>query len=103
VEVIEMSGNILEFSAADIVIAEDGRVTINNPEFTRHLIAHVKKVAPDHVGIFDNCDCKGNALNEISLAKILPSTTFRLDPGVVGIFDNCDCKGRVLEKGGAIR
>ncbi len=88
--------NELEFSTKDIVIAEDGRVIISNPEFAKRLVDHVKKVAPDTVGIFDNCNCKGNALSEIQLSKVLPATRLRLDPGVVGIFDNCDCKGRVL-------
>ncbi len=90
--------NALEFSTEDIVIAEDGRVTINNPEFAKSLVDHVKRVAPGLVGIFDNCDCKGNAPSEVALGKVTPATNFRIDPGFVGIFDNCDCqkKGRVI-------
>ena len=91
-----MSDKSLEFSTEDVVIAEDGRVTINNPEFAKRLVDHVKRVAPGSVGIFDNCDCKSRAPSEINLGKVLPATNFRLDPGVVGIFDNCDCKSRVL-------
>ncbi len=92
-----MSDKSLEFSAEDVVISEDGRVTINNPEFAKRLISHVKRVAPGSVGIFDNCDCKRKALSEVYLSKVLPDTKFRLDPGVVGIFDNCDCKSRVID------
>jgi hypothetical protein len=90
-----MSDKSLEFSTEDVVIAEDGRVIINNPEFAKRLISHVKAVAPGRVGIFDNCDCK-KALSEVNLGRVLPATKFRLDPGVVGIFDNCDCKSRVM-------
>lgn len=87
-----MTDQSLEFSTEDVVIAEDGRVTINNPEFSKRLIKEVKRMTPGTAGIFDNCDCKKTGLREIELGKVLPATKFRLDPGVVGIFDNCDCK-----------
>ncbi len=90
-----MSDESLEFCTDDVVIADDGRVTISNPEFTRRLIAHVKRVAPETVGIFDNCDCKGNAVSKVSLDNVLPSTNFRLAPGNAGIFDNCSCTSSV--------
>jgi len=92
-----MAGRSLEFTTDDVVIAEDGRVTINNSEFAKMLVSHIKKIAPGNVGIFDNCDCKGKAISEIALGKVIPATTFRLDPGTVGIFDNCDCKGRIMQ------
>lgn len=87
-----MSDKSLEFSSEDVVIAEDGRVTIHNPEFAKRLLDHVKRVAPGTAGIFDNCDCKSRGINEANLGRVLPAAKFRLDPGVVGIFDNCDCK-----------
>lgn len=98
-----MSNKSLEFSTEDVFVGEDGRVTIKNPEFTKMLVDHVKKVAPGTAGIFDNCDCKSNVLKEVQLSRVLPATKMRLDPGIVGIFDNCDCKGRVLASEEIIR
>ena len=92
-----MAGRLLEFSTEDVVIAEDGRVTICNAEFAKSLISHIARVAPGTVGIFDNCDCsKGRVISEVSLSEVMPATKLRLDPGTVGIFDNCDCKGRIM-------
>ena len=90
-----MSDKSLDFKTEDVTIAQDGRVIINNAEFAKRLVAHVKKVAPGSVGILDNCDCKDKAISDVNLGKVLPATTFKLDPGVVGIFDNCACKGRI--------
>ncbi len=91
-----MSDNSLAFSTADVVIAEDGRVIITNPIFAKNLISHVKRLSPDTVGFFDNCDCKKSTPTEVHLSKVLPAVTLRLDPGEAGIFDNCSCKGREI-------
>ena len=90
-----MSEIALEFKTEDVVIAEDGRVIINNKAFARSLVEYVKVVAPGTVGFFDNCDCKGKAISEVSLSEVMPVTTLKIDPGIVGIFDNCDCKSRL--------
>ena len=90
-----MSDKTLAFSTDDVVITEDGRVTINNPEFAKRLVAHAKMVSPAAAGIFDNCDCKKGAVSEVALGKVLPATTLKVDAGRSGIFDNCDCKSRM--------
>lgn len=93
-----MPNQRLEISTDDIVIASDGKVTIVNPEFARALIQHVKMLAPDTAGIFDNCDCSKRTLGEVALRNVVPNTLLRLNPGTVGIFDNCNCT-----KGSSIR
>jgi hypothetical protein len=90
-----MSNNSLEFKTEDVVIAEDGRVTITNIEFAKRLVQHVKMRSPETVGFFDNCDCdkKDKVFSEVNLGTVLPATTLRLDPGTLGIFDDCSCTG----------
>jgi hypothetical protein len=83
----------LEFNTEDVVIAADGRVTINNPDFAKKLIEHAKRMAPGEAGFFDNCDCTKKSISEVKLSSVLPATKLRLDPGTLGIFDDCSCKG----------
>lgn len=91
-----MSENELKFKTEDMIIAEDGRVIINNKEFAKSLVEYVKFVAPESVGLFDNCDCEKKALREINLREVMPVMDLKIDPGRVGIFDNCDCKKKRL-------
>lgn len=84
----------LEFNTDDVTIAADGKVIINNPVFAKNLVEQIKTLAPDKVGIFDNCDCKKQPSREIRLRDVIAATSFKFDPGLVGIFDNCSCKGK---------
>ncbi|MES9873145.1 MAG: hypothetical protein ABW146_08540 [Candidatus Sedimenticola sp. 6PFRAG7] len=82
----------LEFSTDDLVITADGKVEIDNPNFAKGLIEHVKEIDPGKVGLFDNCNCsKKELLSRVALKGAIPAERLRIDPGRVGIFDNCNC------------
>lgn len=86
-----MNDRALRFSTQDLSFTEDGRITIQNPELARALMGYIRRLSPDTVGIFDNCDCKGGSLRSVHVSDVISRHVFRFDSDEAGIFDNCDC------------